>query len=87
MHTLKADFEIVETSEKFTLTGTDIKGMIDRARKEAGEWVTIAVRAVAVLSFVVAWTTGTIDLQSAGQTHAPITIDENSTPLNWGINQ
>lgn len=51
-HTLRADFEIVETGEKFTLDGFDIKTMIEKARKEAGEWVTIAIRTIAVLSVI-----------------------------------
>lgn len=53
MPTLRAEFEITETGEKFVVDGFDIKSMIEKARQEAGDFVSVAVRAIAVLSVIV----------------------------------
>lgn len=74
MNTLQAEIEIVETGEKFTVSGYSIQHLLEKAKQQAGEFVSIAVRAVAVLA-VLLTTTAEIPLQTAGQTSAPTCIE------------
>lgn len=87
MHTLRAEFEVVETQERFFMDGLGLGEMIDRARVKAGEWATVTVRTIAVLAVLtVCFKVGDVtycfdepksiaNIETAGQTSAPQCVE------------